>query len=1049
MGSPMPDDDISFDLLKFFKRSKKETVEQLKQDDKQVHQEIKQEQQKVAELKKEDVKVERDIKAEQAKPEGSLDLTKTFGTVKRLFTPQSGGESGIDLKSVGAFLWKYRVVWLVLIPLVLSFMIRVQSSTIPIADDYGRDNVFRFIREDLQRAYDVQYPNLPQQNKERLVNEEFQKAIQQPTYTIKTGDLRGQSFGIAQQVQQASDQFRSFFQYEANGASYMYMPDIDPYTYLRYARNYLEKGDVADERRDGFAVDNHMVAPLGNNIDRSIHPYVLAWIYKIMSVFNGKITLMQAASYFPLILIALSVIPVFFVARRFGGDTAAFFAALVFAVNGTLLARTNWGHADTDAYNIFFPLTITWFYLESLFAKRAWLKGVLLFIAGLATGLFAYAWVGWWYIFDFLLASSLGYLAFLIVAHRAEIKHGFSAFVRKREFIDPALVLVGFIAASAIFVSLFASFSTFMNAPFEPIGFASIKDAAKVTLFPNVLTTVAELNSASLGQAVQQMGVAFGKLPFFLIAVIGLILLVLPRERTLRDLWLFLAGLAWYIILLGQIDRFRPLMMLILFAIPVFALIAREALRRGHSQDIKLALFLTIWFLATLYSSTKGIRFVMLLVPAFSIAFGTGIGRLSQTLSSWAGRVINVSPRIIAGVVIAVFALLLFTPVQNAFAAARQDLPIVNDGWYNTLTAIKDASQPTAIITSWWDFGHHFKYFSDRRVTFDGASQNKPMAHWVGKILLTDDEELAIGLLRMLDCGSSTAFDALDADVQDASVTAGYVYDTVKLDAVGARRYLEERNISEATVDSYLKLTHCEPPEAFFIASGDMIGKSGVWGHFGSWDFNRADIWVFARNMPRDEGIAFILENNNVSREEAARLYDEVTSITDEGEGNAWIAPWPSYNGDLFGCSRKENVLECANGITVDLNTMDATMNFNGGRTNPKVFVYATEEGYAKKDYESSAPFGLTLVPVDGGFSVLLANEAQSASLFTKMYWFRGHGLSYLKPFTVQRDASGQLIYTYRVDWSGNETIINQDMIPKLVPVEISLNETIPANETA
>lgn len=1048
MGSPMPDDDVSFDILKFFKRSKKETVEQLKQDDKEVHQELKQEQQKVAELRKEDAKVESAIKIAQDKPDASLDLTKTLGSVKKLFTPQSGGDSGIDLRSVGAFLWKYRVILLVLIPLVLSFMIRVQASSIPVADDYGRDNVFRFIREDIQRTYDIQYPNLPQQNKARLVDEEFQKAIRQPSYTIKTGDLRGQSFSIAQQIQQASSQFKSFFQYEANGASYMYMPDIDPYTYLRYARNYIEKGDIADERRDGFAVDNHMVAPLGNNIDYTIHPYVLAWIYKIMSVFNGKITLMQAASYFPLILIALSVIPVFFVARRFGGNTAAFFAALVFAVNGTLLARTNWGHADTDAYNIFFPLIITWFYLESLFAKRAWLKGALLAIAGLATGLFAFAWVGWWYIFDFLIASSLGYLAFLIVAHRAEIKHGFSAFARKREFVDPALVLLGFVAVSAIFVTLFVSFGTFMNAPFEPISFASIKEAAKVTLFPNVLTTVAELNSASLGQAVQQMGVAFGKLPFFLIAVIGLLLLVLPRERTMRDFWLFLAGLAWYIALLGQIDKFRPLTILILFAIPVFALIAREALRRNHSQDVKLALFITIWFLATLYSSTKGIRFVMLLVPAFSIAFGTGIGRLSQTLSSWAGRVINVNPRVVAGVVIAVFAFLLFTPVQNAFASARQDLPIVNDGWYNTLTSIKDASRPDAIITSWWDFGHHFKYFSDRRVTFDGASQNKPMAHWVGKTLLTDDEELAVGLLRMLDCGSSTAFDALDSDVQDASVTAKYVYDTVKLDDVGARKYLAARNISEATIDSYLKLTHCDPPEAFFIASGDMIGKSGVWGHFGSWDFDRADIWVFARSMPREDGVQFIMENSNVSRDEAERLYDEATAITNEGDGNSWIAPWPSYNGDLFGCSRKENTLECANGIAVNLETMDATMNFNGARTNPNVFVYATENGYAKKDYESSTPFGLTLVPSGDGFAVLLANEAQSASLFTKLYWFRGHGLRYFDQFNAQRDASGQMIYTYSVDWAGTNTTINQDAFPKLVPISSPFNDALPANET-
>jgi hypothetical protein len=39
------------------------------------------------------------------------------------------------------------------------------------------------------------------------------------------------------------------------------------------------------------------------------------------------------------------------------------------------------------------------------------------------------------------------------------------------------------------------------------------------------------------------------------------------------------------------------------------------------------------------------------------------------------------------------------------------------------------------------------------------------MAHWIGKALLTDDEKLAVGILRMLDCGENTAFDKLNARI--------------------------------------------------------------------------------------------------------------------------------------------------------------------------------------------------------------------------------------------------------------------------------------------
>ena len=82
----------------------------------------------------------------------------------------------------------------------------------------------------------------------------------------------------------------------------------------------------------------------------------------------------------------------------------------------------------------------------------------------------------------------------------------------------------------------------------------------------------------------------------------------------------------------------------------------------------------------------------------------------------------------------------------------------MTDGWYNSLTKIKEESQEDAIINSWWDFGHQFITVSKRGATFDGGSQNRPMAHWIGNALLTSDEKTTVGILRMLDCDSNGAF---------------------------------------------------------------------------------------------------------------------------------------------------------------------------------------------------------------------------------------------------------------------------------------------------
>ncbi|MEK6849605.1 MAG: hypothetical protein AABY01_03470, partial [Nanoarchaeota archaeon] len=522
---------------------------------------------------------------------------------------------------------------------------------------------------------------------------------------------------------------------------------------------------------------------------------------------------------------------------------------------------------------------------------------------------------------------------------------------------------------------------------------------------------------------------------FFLIAVIGLLLLALPRENfTARDILYFVVALVFYIFIISRVDSLRPVTFLLLFGIPLGLLLLREALRPNCSFDLKLPLFLLIWFSATMFASTKGIRFVMLLVPAFSIAFGAGASLISERLGRWSQSTLHITPWLIKSVVIVIFALMLIAPYQNAIAASRNDLPIMNDGWWNTLTSIHDGSDPDAIITSWWDFGHHFKYVADRKVTFDGASQNEPMAHWVGKILLTDDELLAKGLLRMLDCGSSQAFDVLDKEVNDASKSVNMIYETVKLSKTDAATYLRQHKISEPTIEAFLTNTHCDAPDAFFIASGDMIGKSGVWAHFGSWDFNRADIWVFAKKMPHAEAVDFIKLNNNVSTEVAEQLYREVMQITTEGDANAWIAPWPSYNGDLFGCDLQKDKLMCDNDIQIDLNTMDATIPVQGGlRGPPAVFAYPTKDGLVKKTYTSTAPFGLTLIPNGGRYSILLASPQLSASMFTRMYFLQGHSLQYFKPFNIQHDASSSLLYTYQMDWDGGNKTILPEMTPPVI----------------
>jgi len=359
-------------------------------------------------------------------------------------------------------------------------------------------------------------------------------------------------------------------------------------------------------------------------------------------------------------------------------------------------------------------------------------------------------------------------------------------------------------------------------------------------------------------------------------------------------------------------------------------------------------------------------------------------------------------------------------------------VPIMNDAWFNTLTAIKENSNTTAIITSWWDYGHHFKFIADRPVTFDGAWQNTPMAHWVGKLLLTSNETESIGILRMLDCGGNTAFGLVHKKTNFTPITVDIVSQLVKLDKRAANELLTVKGFDQQQAEAILKATHCNPPEAFLITSNDMISKGGVWAHFGSWDFKRSDLWVNVRNLPKNQAIAYLRENYNYTEDQAREAYTSVLVVNSEADANSWIAPWPSFAGSQSSCEQKNaTFIQCGNGVVLmDNQVLVPTQQ---GMAGVKAAAYINKEGeFVTKTFDNApADAGVAILPgIEGGLQTVVANRPLQESVFVRLFFGGGHGLSHYKLFKKEREPNGQWIYTWKVDWEGSSVTLNQNFIP-------------------
>jgi len=1013
----------------------------------------------------------------------SLDFTKLTSFFKRDKKGQKEEKKDDskkkDLKEVSGFLAKYAIIILILVPILISSYYRFYPMDLPITDEWAKDNVENYIEQQVAAQVNAQHPNLPDENKKALVDKEVQSIY----------STQGQE--IEAQVAQTSQYFKAAMQDEKGDT---YMPDIDTYLWYALANNYIN--DPSTGFGDAKNAEGENIFTLRNGrMEKGTTPLKFVpgfevFLYKTMRIFSPDISLSKVTFYVPVILIALAIFPAFFIARKIAGNLAGFFAGMVIAINSALLARSSAGFSDTDSYNITFPLFIAWMFILAVSSKS--IKKTVIFgtLTGLLIALYSLAWNGWGHIFIILVLVTLASLFYYAASHFKDVKEkGMNALWKIKGFRVNLVNGFTFILTSAIAITLVRDFRTFINATEGVLKFITLKQVAVTSLWPNVLTTVAEFNEVPLRNIIAQMG----GLIFFVISLMGISLAFYSyrnkeeENQKERGIALILS-LVWYIMVLMLLlnTELTILMLMILLVIPFGLLYLHGVLKGKGMIEIEYSTLLIIWFVATLYSFTQGTRFAILLVPSFAVAFGVALGKLYSMTTKMFQEDFSLDPYISKGVIIIIFCSLFFFP-SNAFAQAEQvakyEIPSMNDAWYQSLRGIHDGSED-AIITSWWDFGHWFFAISERRVTFDGADQGRRI-HWVGRTLQTSDEDEAVGILRMLNCGQEESFQVFnknfnrlaefDPNEPNTVASIGLMYEIMKIqERTEAKKLLLESGFTEAGAEETLDYTHCEDLiDQFYIASDDMIGKAGVWGHFGSWDFKRAEIWqTISKIETEEEGVMILTERFNYSDPvKAANDYNEIRSM----DADRWVSQWPSYgSAGMRACENKDDgTITCAAGIRIgdtgtqsivleraeiDPESMDAAkaiIGFYDKTTGRKLgegegaldhIQLVVPDGFETiKVKNTTIGFDIILAGNGDSYQYLIADPLLSGSIFTRLFFLEGHGLEHFTLFSHKEGVTGGDIYVYKVDLENKgEKNIYSGIVP---PIEVRASHILVDSE--
>lgn len=960
-------------------------------------------------------------KSSENSEEIAVDFTKIKDKIRNLFSKKKHLahheiEKKDELLATWDFIKKYKSFFLILIPLFLCIFFRMYPAYLPITDEWGKNSVESYFKSQIAEQINQKYPNLPDTNKNVLINDEWNKFYGQNKDNLE------------EQIKATSQQFRAQFQ---DDTGQTYLGEIDPWSWWRDADNYLEHGYYGDVEINGKYYDNHRLAPLleedikaggSTNKYTFLLPVLEVYFYKAWHFFDGDVSLIKAAYFMPVILCALAIIPAYFLVRRVAGDIGGLVAATLLAVNPFVLSRTVAGFSDTDGFNLLFPLMIFWMLILAIEAKSIWLALIYSIIGSFSMGLYSFSWGGWMFSINFVVFICMGVVLFRVI--KGIIKEKKVSFEQLKM---PLLALMLFIILGGIFTGMFNKFHEFKDAPKGLIYFIELKDVATKDIWPNVFTTVAELNPGDISNIFGTVG---GKL-FLFMGLFGILMsFYIGKDIHLKDLYIIIGSFVWFLLIISMRDSFSSINSFLIFlSIPIIIKYLFVLFIEGERYNIVYPTLLFIYMFGTMFSITRGVRFSLLLAPAFAISCGIFVGVAIKRISNVLETKLSLNKIISYSILIILVALILIQPVQDANRVAYGEIPLINRQWVEALTKIKEDSNETAMVNSWWDFGHWFKAIADRGVTLDGGGQDKPQAHWLGKLMLAKTEEESVGVLRLLVCGKNYPYDRLFKILKDGEKAKKIIDEIIPVDKEEARKILESNNISEEDTEYLLSRTHCEPPADYFITSEDMVSKSGVWGHFGSWDFTRASMYNLVKAMKKEEGIAVLIKNYNLSEETAKKYYNEIQTTP----ADQWVSSWPGYvTSRPTPCkgSKDDEKIICpvpAGGnikleLEIDIAKKQGSIKTSQGEFYPNELVIPTEKGVEIIRYKDNLlGYSANIIPNNNGYSVLYSHPLHAGSMFTRLFYMEGHGLEHFEKFYDVRDVTGARIIVWKINWEGKE----------------------------
>ena len=844
---------------------------------------------------------------------------------------------------------------LIALSIGLNIYFRLNTLFLRSLDKAAKIEVYSVIKNQLYQKINAAYSGISEADRAGLLDEAFK------VY------LREHKSEVRKAIRQRSREIKGYFR-DKDG--WTYMQEVDSYRWYRRVGNFLRGGNFGTLRVNNQDYDTLMLAPFGAKIEPlRLHFYAGVYFYKLAHFINAKLSLMTALSFLPVFLSVLLVIAVFCVALMLGVSYAgSFVASLAVGLSPAVLMRSSFGWFDTDIYNLFLPLFIT--YLAAYSFKARGLRHIIfLILAGFLTSTFSAVWSIWWFIFYILVAG--------LFLHELCVVSYDRRFPLKVKLQDAFLSLALYILATYLCVKLISGPEALIKSFLEPFSiFSARQNLAIGNFWPNMAFSIQELNSAS--SAYLKGGVGGGLI--------------------------FYAGL---------------------FA--ALALIIKKRVLVNFSEKSFLLFVLTLWLLVMIILTSLSKRFIIFLAVPVGILFGAFLDMLRDFLRRQKnnfGFLRKINGQAFSILLGGIFLVGSLAPLHAA-ASREEFLPIMNNTWQNVLVKIKSSTPPDAVISAYWDPGDFIMSVAGRATLHCPQYNFTPAAYWTARLLLTDNEEEALGILRMLNAGNTRAFEELLKLTGGQNLAALELLNQMILSDKNAGRSLLSRYTADKQLsDKILDLTYEPKHPAYLLVDNSLLGMLDVLNVLANWDFRRLDLWQNAALTDKAKFADYAAKKFGYSKDYSEFLYQSMW-LTDRKKPLDWVAPekrrFYNYSFAPRGAAKNGRIISFNNGLLVDRDNLS----FFYSQNMPKKWIIPGEiisivNGKVKeKAVKGDNEYSLLFLENADTYEAILMDRRLARSILVKLYFLKGRGLRHFQLCEQEENKKrGARIYLYKINWN-------------------------------